>query len=843
MIKVALKGLAGRKVRALLTALAVVIGISMVSGTYILTDTMQKSFTGLFTASYEKTDAVISGKEIVKNSTSGSTEKIPAALLTKVQALSEVGAAGGLVSPNEANAADIIGKDGKPVAKESVGGSYDAAHPEFSPLKLKSGQWPKGPGQIAVDAGTVTKQHYKLGDTIKVSSVGTKGSYTLAGIVTYGDVDSLGFASIAAWDLKTAQTVLHRRDSFDSISISAKKGTSSKELVRAVAPLVPGGLQVKDSAKQAKDDVAELDSSMSILKYFLLGFGGVALLVGAFVIFNTLSITVAQRTREFATLRTLGASRKQVMRSVVAEGLVIGLLASVIGLIVGIGLAKGLVALFGAMGFELPDAETVIASRTIILSIVVGTVTTLLASILPAKRATRVPPIAAVREGSTLPASRFAAHTHKTGIVIATASLAALLTGLFAGGLGTLGLVVLLGGGVLGVFLGMALLAPRLVTPLARFVGMPARSRGIAGELAGANAVRNPGRTASTAAALMIGLTLVTLVAVLASSLGSAGKSALKDEVHAGYIIDGKDSLPFRAAEGTELEKVPGVKSASHVRSDSVLVDGKERVITGIDPATIAHFYTFTWAKGSEHALGKLGVDGAIVKKGYATKHHLKVGSKLSITMPSGAKRTLVVQGIHKAKTELLGDVSMSQQGFDTASRAPKNSLTFLDAGSGANAAVKAKVVSFGDAKFHTGAGYANDQAKEMAKMLSMLYVLLGFSVIVSLFGMVNTLVLSVFERTREIGMLRTIGMTRRQARQMIRHESIITALIGAALGLGTGTALATLVMVKWHLPIAIPVNTLFTFTLIAVLAGVGAAVMPARRASRLNVLEALQYE
>ena len=276
----------------------------------------------------------------------------------------------------------------------------------------------------------------------------------------------------------------------------------------------------------------------------------IALLVGAFVIFNTLSITVAQRTREFATLRTLGASRKQVMRSVVAEGLVIGVLASVIGLVVGIGLAKGMVALFSATGVELPDAATVIAPRTIVLSIVVGTVTTLVASILPAKRATRVPPIAAVREGSTLPASRFAAHTHKAGVVVAAVSLVALLAGLFAGGLGTIGLVALLGGGVLGVFLGMALLAPRLVTPLARLVGWPARRRGIAGELAGANAVRNPGRTASTAAALMIGLTLVTLVAVLASSLGTATKAAIEDEVHAGYVIDGKENLPFTGRRG-----------------------------------------------------------------------------------------------------------------------------------------------------------------------------------------------------------------------------------------------------------------------------------------------------
>ena len=843
MIKVALKGLAGRKVRALLTALAVVIGISMVSGTYILTDTMQKSFDGLFTATYDKTDAVISGKEIVKTSTSGTTVKIPAALLGKVQALPEVGEVSGTVTPDEANSADIIGADGKPVARESVGASIDPAHRDFSPLKLKSGKWAEGPGQVVIDAGTATKQHYKLGDSIKVSTFGAKHSYELTGIVMYGDVDSLGFASIAAWDLKTAQTLLHREGSYDTISIAAKRGTSSKELVRAVAPLVPATMAVKDSAKQAKDDAQELNRSMSVMKYFLLGFGAIALLVGAFVIFNTLSITVAQRTREFATLRTLGASRKQVMRSVVAEGIVIGLLASLIGLIVGIGIAKGMVALFSAMGLELPDAATVIQPRTIVLSIVVGTVTTLVASILPAKRATRVPPIAAVREGSTLPASRYAAHTLKVGLVIAAGSLVAVLVGLFAGGLGALGTGALLGGGVLGLFLGLALLAPRLVTPLARLVGWPARRRGIAGELAGANSVRNPGRTASTAAALMIGLTLVTLVAVLASSLGAQTQGAVKKEIHAAYVIDGKEQIPFRTADGDRLERIAGVKSASHVRSDTVIVGGKERMITGIDPATIAHFYTFRWAKGSEQSLGKLGTDGAIVTKDYAKDQKLAIGSSIAITMPSGTRTTVVVRGIHNPRTQVLSDISMTQRGFDRASGHPKNSLTFLDAGPGVSAQVSSAVTGFGDAKFHTGAAYAKDSTKDMAMMLSMLYVLLGFSVVVSLFGMVNTLVLSVFERTREIGMLRTIGMTRRQARQMIRHESIITALIGAALGLGVGTALAMLVMVKFPLPIALPLQTLFGFTLIAVLAGVGAAVMPARRASRLNVLEALQYE
>ena len=453
------------------------------------------------------------------------------------------------------------------------------------------------------------------------------------------------------------------------------------------------------------------------------------------------------------------------------------------------------------MGVELPEAATVIAPRTIIVSIVVGTLVTLVASILPARRATRVPPIAAVREGATLPPSRFAAHTLKAGLGVAGASLAALLTGMFVGGLGTLGVVVLLGGGVLGLFAGMALLAPRLVGPLARFVGLPARRvGGVAGELAGANAVRNPGRTASTAAALMIGLTLVTLVAVLGSSLSKRRPSAVKEEVHADYVIDGKDGMPFRAADGDELAQRAG-RQAGLARP---LGHGAGRRQGAQDHGP---------RPGHDRALLPLQVGQglrALARQArdrrrdrdeeYAKSHHLAVGGTLAITMPSGDQAHAVVRGLHKPKTQLLGDISMSQQGFDAASARAEERLTFLDADAARHGA-RIHGGGFGDATYHTGGAFAKDSAKGMAQMLAMLYVLLGFSVIVSLFGMVNTLVLSVFERTREIGMLRTIGMTRRQTRRMIRHESIITALIGAALGLGLGTALASLVMAKWHMP------------------------------------------
>jgi putative ABC transport system permease protein len=849
MIAVALKGLAARKVRALLTALAVVIGVAMVSGTFILTDTTLKSFNGLFTASSAKTDAVIRGKEVVKNSTNGSGITIPVSVLAKVRELPQVEAAAGNVSPAEANVADIIGPDGKAVAKESLGGSYDSANARFSPFKFKTGKAPHGPDEVAIDAGTAAKKHYKVGDSIVVAPLGKKHTYKISGTMSYGTVDSLGFASIAAWDLKTAQSLLHREGRYDSIAVAAKKGTSSAGLMRSIKPLLPANLEVQDAAQQAKDDAAQLNDGMKMIRLVLLGFGGIALLVGAFVIFNTLSITVAQRTREFATLRTLGASRKQVKRSVVLEGLVIGLIASLLGLIAGYGIAKGMVALISALGIDLPEASTVVKTRTVVVSLIVGTGITVLASILPARRATRVPPIAAVREGSILPQTRFAAHSAKTGYGVVLASVAAIAAGMFAGGVSGAVMALLIAGGVLGLFMGIALLAPSLVKPLARVVGWPARrAGGVAGDLAGANAVRNPSRTASTAAALMIGLTLVTVVAVLGSGINAGTKKAITDQLHAGYVVDGKGSLPFRADDGEKLAATPGVKGASHVRADQAIVQGKENTITGVDPATIARFYTFKWTTGSERTLGQLGADGALVTNGYAKDKHLKIGSDVSVKTPSGTTRSLVVRGIYDAPSanQLLGDVSMSQQGFDEAFSHPKNKFTFLDADAGSAATLKAEAKGLVDAKLHTGAAYPKDATKDTQIVLAMLYVLLGFSVVVSLFGMVNTMVLSVFERTREIGMLRTIGMTRRQARRMIRHESVITALIGAAIGLGLGLFLSGLVTKAASteaLPFTLPVAPLVAFTLLSVIAGIGAAIMPARRASRLNVLDALQYE
>ena len=847
MIKVALKGLAGRKIRALLTAFAVIIGVSMVSGTFVLTDTMQKSFNAIFETSYENTDVIVSGHQVVKNDMAD-VPTIPSSVLRDVRALPQVDAAAGSVEDQAT--AKVIGRDGKSLGGQNptIVSAIDPTQAELSPLKLEKGEWPKGAEQIAIDAGTAKKQKYAVGDKIGMSANGPVSQYTITGIAKFGEVDSLGGAVIAVVDMETAQTLLHQKAEYDGISITAKDSSSPAEVRKAVAKIVPANVDVKLAAEEAKESAKETNEGLSFVRIFLLGFGGIALFVGAFVIFNTLSITVAQRTREFATLRTLGASRKQVLRSVVLEGLVIGLLASLVGLVLGVGIAKGMNALFVAFGIDLPNAGTVIATRTVVVSMLLGTIITVLSSILPARRATRVPPIAAVREGSELPQSSMQKHSTKVALGVIGASVAAMSMGVFASGLSGGAVALLLGGGVLTLFVGVALIAPRLVKPLAGLVGWPGRrTGGAAGRLASSNSVRNPSRTAATAAALMVGLTLVTAVAVLGQGLRASVDGAVKDQLQStDYVLHGNNGATYPAKAGESLAETPGVTVASSVRDGSALVNGEEELISAVDPATIGHFYKFDWTKGSAD---KLGTDGVIVTKPYADGHDLKVGGHLKLTFPSGAKQTMVVQGIHSPPRldSLLGSVTIGQAAFDDAYPAAQNSMTFVDAESGAaKAAIEKTAAGFPDADLDTGEAFGKARTKSFATFLSMIYVLLGFSVIVSLFGMVNTLVLSVFERTRELGMLRAIGMTRRQARRMIRQESVITALIGAALGLPLGVFLAALLteaMSQYGIGLSIPWSMLAGFTLVAILAGVASAILPARRASRLNVLNALHYE
>ncbi|MGH2995796.1 MAG: ABC transporter permease, partial [Gaiellaceae bacterium] len=494
MIVVALKGLMRRKLRAALTAFAIVLGVAMVSGSYVLTDTISKAFNAILADSYEGTSAVVSGKEVVELSSSGNAT-VPAALLARVKVLPEVeAAAGGFIDiENESNEAKLIDKKGQAISPggdaPTFGFGMNGSDERFSPLKLAEGRWASGRNEVAIDAATAEKYGFEVGDLIGVAAGGPVEQFRLTGLVKLGSVDSIGNATISVFDVATVQALFDKEGQFDSISVAAAPGVSPAELVRAIEPVLPSSAEVKTAAELADAAAKDIERDASAVRYVLFGFGGIALFVGAFVILNTLSITVAQRTREFATLRTLGASRRQVLRSVLLEGLVLGLFASLAGLFLGLGLAVGMDAIFAALGIELPEAGTVFAPRTVIVSLLVGTTITVLASLVPALRATRVPPIAAVREGATLPRSRLAPFALWIALATIALGVAAFAYGLFAGGLGAKEVLLLLALGCLALFVGVALIASRLVRPLAALIGWPAgRLGGSAGKLARANA-------------------------------------------------------------------------------------------------------------------------------------------------------------------------------------------------------------------------------------------------------------------------------------------------------------------------------------------------------------------
>ena len=854
MTRVALKGLLGRKTRAVLTAIAVVIGVAMVSGTYVLTDTIKAAFSTVFTRAYKNADAVITGRSAIgaDNNNGGRAlpPTLPASLLAQIQSLPQVALASGGIS----DAAGLVGHDNKIIARGGAPGlafSYTRTGQRFSPLGLSSGRYPSGPNDIDIDAETASRQHFSIGQRIGVIARGPEQRFTIVGTVKFGGVSSLGGATLALFTLPTAQRIFNKAGQFDQINIAARSGTSPQQLVRTIRPLLPPNSQVRTGQAQAAQQTKDTSGFLNIFQDFLLAFGGVALFVGSFVIANTLSITIAQRTRELATLRTLGATRRQVLGSVMIEAFVIGLLASIAGLFLGLALAKGLNSLLVSFGIDLPQTGTVFKTRTIVVSLVVGVLITVLAALRPAVRSTRVPPIAAVREGALLPPSRFARFGQPAAIGTVVLSVALMLVGLLVGSLSTGERLLAVGIGAVALFIGIAMLAPRLVPPLAEVLGWPStRIGGAAGKLARGNATRNPARTASTASALMIGLALVTLVGVLAAGLRTRFQDAVNQVFVANYAVTATNNFtPISTASEKALQGVPGVLAVSGVRAGDGKAFSSRINVTGVDPE-VSRVIRVKWQAGSPQTPAQLGADGAFVNKDYANAQSLHLGSTLSVRTPSGTTLHLILRGIFAPPKggSPYGDVTISTALFDRVYQNPQNLYTFVDVRGGVSPAntrlLNAALGPYPDAKLQTKDQFKHNQLQGLTTLLNLLYVLLSLSIIVSLFGIVNTLVLTVFERTRELGMLRAVGMSRRQVRRMIRHESVITALLGATFGIPLGVVLALMVGVAIkYAAFTVPVGTLVVFVIAAILAGLVAAIFPARRASRLNVLAALQYE
>jgi len=926
MIRFALRGLLGRKLRTALTAIGVVLGVALVSGTYVLTDSISSAFDSIFTENYKNTDAAITGKSPFELSqdTAGVAPPFETSLLAKVQALPEVGIADGSVFGE----AQLIGHDGKAVVfggAPNLAFSVNPERPEFNTLALVSGGWPSS-GEVVIDTQTAREKGFATGDTIGVQARGPIQRLKISGLVEFGQVSSIGGATLAGFDLPTAQGLFDKDGKFDQILVAKKEGVSEQQLLDAIGKVLPEGTQVRSADDQAVQDAEGTSGFLDFFRTFLLVFAGIALFVGSFVIANSLSITIAQRTREFATLRTLGASRRQVLGSVVLEALVTGLVAAVAGLFLGLGIATGLFKIFDSVGLTLPNNGLVFQTRTIVVGLLVGVLVTLLASLRPAWRATRVPPIAAVREGATLPAGRFNRFRPVGAGLLAIVGIALVVVGLFVDGLSTTTVLSSLAGGVLLIFIGIALFSSRLVRPLAAVSdpiarwsvliltilawplfslpywllrrgfwgpGTAARRTGAlvlgavlnpvllvivalmavrravsswepewpadfpgvladrpATSIGGQNSRRDPHRTASTAAALMIGLALVTLVATLGAGIIRPFEDAV-DRIFSGdYAITAQNNfspLPPTVAEA--VTAVPGVEAISSVRGGQAQAFDESIFLTAVDtqaPTVLA----FDWKDGSQAVLGTLGADGAVVDDAYATTHNLQLGSTFPMQTVGGRTLTLTVRGIFKppAGGSPFGNVTISTTAFDANNPQPQNVYTFASMQGGVNnantAALDAALASFPNAKALTRDQFKKAQSDSIKSLLNVLYVLLALSVLVSLFGIVNTLVLTVFERTRELGMLRAIGLTRRQVKRMIRHESVITALIGAVIGILLGLGLALLLAARLdEVSFAVPTGQLIIFAVVSVVVGIFAAIWPARRAARLNPLEALQYE
>jgi putative ABC transport system permease protein len=858
MARVVVAGFFSRKLRAILTGVSIALGVSLMSGTYILTDTINNTFAGIFSTAYKNTDVSITPHPAIGRHATVGTASIPESTLARVQAVPGVAkAAGGIFTP-----VSLLDANGKRLGQHSF--SFAAAHepPPFQTFIPTSGRFAATANEVAIDESTASTYNLKLGDSIIVAGAAPAHRYTIVGFLTFGGSNSAG-GGAAVLTLPEAQRVALEPNAFDAISVAAAPGITPTELSRRIRAVLPATLDVRTGAQQATQRTSDLEKQLAPLRTFLLVFAYVALFVGAFIIFNTFAITVTQRTREFGLLRTLGATRGQLLRSVLAEGVLLGLIGSGIGLLAGLAIAPGLDALFkNVFGASLPATGTVVKGRTIWVSLLAGTAVTVLSALTPAIRATRVPPVAALREGSpreylARPPLSTAQRTWRLGVAALLLILG--VTRLISGNYLLGGIEVAIGviygvrvwrGGRLGW------VSP-VVARLGRALGALVAWRGVIGRLARDNAIRQPGRTAVTAAALMIGLALVTFAAILAAGLKTSINQAVDSSFAGNLIVENAQTnsdagIPISTAPA--VATVPGVQSVTPLAFTLGKVGGVagDSQVTAIDPTEFGRVYRVDWVKGSNATLATLGNDGTVLTNTFADSNHLHVGQRLAVRTPTGARLSLTVRGIAKDNARLLTDLTVSLALARTAFAQRTDALVFVTYAPGAaNAEVQPAVdrllaAHYPQTQSRTAEQFKAEEAGQVNSLLTFVYILLTLSIVVSLFGIVNTLVLSIYERRRELGLLRAVGTSRRQVRELIRYESVVTALIGGVLGIVLGIIIALVSSASLSsqgFVLTFPVGTLIILLVLAGLAGVLAAIWPARRAAKVDVLEALATE
>ena len=843
MLLATIRAMLAHKLRLALTTTSIALGVAFLAGTLILTDTMHKAFDQLFTKVSKGTDAVVRMESAYSSSADTSHKPIPAAVLDQVRGVPGVRAAAGnvggyaLLTDNAGKA--ILTSDGA----LTLGASMPADVGLRGDVKIRSGHAPAGAGQVVIDASSADSHHIALGSVIKILFHGPTKTFTVVGTATFGGEKNLGGSTSAYFDIDTAQQVLGTPGTFDQIDVAAVPGVSQAALSSRLNAELPAAVEALTGKAIAKEFSDEINAGLGFVTVLFSIFAGIALFVGSFIIWNTFTMIVSQRSREIALLRAVGATRRQVMRSLITEALLLGFGASALGVLVGVGVAKALTALMDVIGFSLPSTSTQLHPRTIWLSLLVGTLVTVVAAVLPARKATRVLPVEALRAatpGSMRPSRRRAV----IGSVLTGLGVVALSMGLFAGGG-----MRLVGLGILAGLIGVTTLGPLAVRPMAKALGWPLAARGITGDLARQNAMRNPKRTASTAAALMVGLTLVIGVSVFASSLKASvgdvlGGSTKADLFLARASIGG---MGFSTEVAKEVARVPGVDTVSATGFGQARFAGVGTNYASVDPATVEKVVNLDMSSG--HA-ADLGTDGILVQKATAERHQWRVGSIVPTEFASTGKHDLRVVGIYDRKAGFLDSdyiLSVATQVAQDGTRLDRAGLVVLSPGADKGQVQQRIAVALADhpdAKILTQKEYQKDTGGFINQLLIFVTVMLLLAVLIALLGIVNTLALSVYERTRELGLLRAVGMTRGQVRAMVRWESVIISVIGAiagaGLGIGIGVALARALKDEGIASIVVPAPQVAMYVALAALAGVLAAVGPSRSAAKVDVLRAV---
>ncbi len=847
MWKTTIKGLLAHKLRMMLTALAVVLGVGFIAGTYVLTDTINSTFDNLFSDVTRGVDVYVRAENSFEVQEGGSRKPISENLLSKVMAVDGVDRAAGSVF----GYAQIVDKKGEAVTPNgapTIGVNWE---PEpLGSLSIREGREPSAPDEVVIDAGTAEDSGFEPGDPVTILSLQGSREFSISGIAGFGEADNLAGATLAAFETETAQRLLDREGKFDSIDVAGEPDVSTAELRTRIGDILPEGTEAVPGTEVASEQTKSIQEGLGFFNIALLIFAGVALFVGAFIIFNTFSITVAQRTREFGLLRALGASGAQVMASVVVEALLVGIVASVVGLGVGVLIAVGLNSLLSAFGIDLPSSGLQFLPRTIIVSMSVGIIVTLVSAIAPARRAARISPMAALRESAPQSATASRSRT-LVGVGISALGAGLLLFGLFGSAAQPAALV---GAGALVLFLGVAFLVPLFAGPLARVIGAPiARILRLPGRLAQQNAARNPRRTAATAAALMIGLALVGLVSIFASSLKASTNKVVDESLKADFTVSGASfagAASISPKVSQAIAESEAISAVAPVRVGQFRYDQtKTFFLSATDPSAFDQVADIDAVEGDLSSLGK---DELFLYTNTADDLGLEVRDEITMEFAATGEQQLTVAGLYENKSLTNSDYLVSLETWDENFTDRVDSIVLVKAADGvaaseARAAVESATKPFPNVEVKDQAGTKAQSAQQVDQLLGLVTALLGLALIIALMGITNTLALSIFERTREIGLMRAIGMSRKQTRSMIRWESVIIAIIGAVLGLIIGAffgwALVTALESEGITELAIPSGQLIIYVVVAGLAGIIAAIPPARRAARLKILEAIATE